>query len=139
MGKYDDMSADKLQDLAKKRGLPTSGTKPELAARLEAADAEKATAEKARRHPMLADDRSIDVDEALAFAGRVRDLAEELTERLQAEVVDPLTGMENTIDDPHSGVVLASSRRLLGAVDDVKRELQWMQAAAGTLAQDTVA
>lgn len=42
---YDDLSKDELVDLLKERELPHSGTKPELVARLQEADAAQAEAE----------------------------------------------------------------------------------------------
>jgi hypothetical protein len=137
MGTYDEKTADDLRAEAKKRDLPVSGTKQEIAARLEADD--KARSEKAGRHPMLAGDNTVDTDALLAFTGEVRDLADELVDRLHAEVVDKLQGMEQDINDPRSGVVLASARRLLGAVDDVKRDLKALHAVAAMLGQDAAA
>ncbi|MBM0235951.1 hypothetical protein JNW88_00415 [Micromonospora sp. ATA32] len=138
MGKYDDMTADKLREQASKRDLPTSGTKPELVARLDAADAEQATTDTAKANPLLADDRTINVDETLAFAGRVRALADEIGEQLTKEVVEPLTDFEATVSDPRSGVVTASTRRVRGTVDDLQRDLRILAAAAGAMGQDAL-
>lgn len=138
MGKYDELTADKLREQAGKRDLSTSGTKPELVARLEAADAEQATDKKAKANPMLADDRTVAVDDALAFAAGVRELAADIEKRLTVEVVDPLTDFETTVSDPRSGALVGSSRRLRGHVDDVLRDLRALSAAAGALGQDAV-
>ena len=181
MGTYDEMTAEDLRDELRDRGLPVSGTKPELLARLEADDreaadrdadasvegngapgatdylsdktaVERATAEtrdaepekgkrgkKAERHPMLAKDNTVDADALFAFTGDVRALADELSERLDTEITERIDGLERDIDDPRSGVLLAGKQRLLGAVTDVKRQLQGLHAAAAALSQDTYA
>lgn len=138
MGKYDDLTADKLREQAEKRDLPTSGTKPELVARLEAADTDKATAEKAKANPLLADDRSVNVDETLAFADRVRALADEIGDKLRTDVVEPLTEFEATVVDPRSGALMASARRVRGHVDDLQRDLRALASAAGAMGQDAL-
>lgn len=137
-GKYDDLNVDDLRSEAKRRELSASGTKAELVARLETADAEQAAAQAAKANPLLAGDRTVDVDAALAFADDVRTLAGEMGERLTVEVSGPLAEMEGSVADPNAGRLLAASRRLRGHVDDVQRALRALSAAAGTLGQDAV-
>jgi hypothetical protein len=138
MGKYDELNADKLREQAVKRDLQTSGTKAELIARLEDADAEQATAKKVRGNALLADDRTVNVDETLAFADRLRALTDEMSEQLTKEITEPLSDFESTVDDPRSAVLAATSRRVRGHVEDVLRDLRMLSAAAGTLAQDAL-
>lgn len=102
-------------------------------------DVEKPAVKTARANPLLADDRTISVGGALVFATGVRGLAEEMAARLSAEVSGPLAEMEGAVADPNAGRLLASSRRLRSHVEDVQRDLRALSAAAGTMAQDTVA
>jgi hypothetical protein len=137
MGKYDDLTADKLREQAAKRKLPTTGTKPELIARLEQADTDQAAAKEAKANPLLADDGTVSVDDALAFTDRVRTLADEISERLTKEIVDPLTGFESTVSaEDRSEVLTAASRRVRGHVDDLMRDLRSLGASAGLMAQN---
>lgn len=138
MGKYDDLKADDLREQADKRNLPTSGTKAELIARLEQADADQAAAKEAKSNPLLAEDRTVNVDETLAFTDRVRALADEIGEQLTAEVVEPLAGFEANVSDARSDVLVASARRVRGHVDDLLRDLRALSAAAGAMGQDAL-
>lgn len=138
MGKYDDLNADKLREQAGKRNLPTSGTKAELVARLEQADADKVTAKEAKSNPLLADDRTVDVDSTLAYTDRVRALADEIGDRLAKEVVEPLTAFEANVSDVRSDVLVASARRVRGHIDDLQRDLRALAASAGLMGQDVL-
>ncbi|MFG1659068.1 SAP domain-containing protein [Micromonospora chersina] len=145
MGMYDNLTADQLREQAEKRDLPKSGTKPELIARLEAADRDQATApaeeptQEAKANPLLADDGTVSVDDALAFTDQVRALAEEISDRLTAEVVEPLTGFETNVSaEGRSEVLTAASRRVRGHVDDLMRDLRALSASAGLMGQDVL-
>ncbi|WP_346535620.1 hypothetical protein [Micromonospora sp. DPT] len=78
------------------------------------------------------------MDEAVAFADRVRALAHEVGEQLTKEVVEPLTEFEATVDDPRSGALVVSTWRVRGTVDDLLRELRLLSGAAGGLGQDAI-
>lgn len=138
MGKYDDLKADELREQAGKRELSTSGTKPELIARLEAADTEQETAKTAKANPLLADDSTVDVEEALAFTDRVRALAEEIGEQLTKEVVEPLAEFEATVTGGRSDMLTAAARRVRSTVDDLQRDLRVLSGAAGAMGQDAL-
>lgn len=135
---YEDSTVDDLREQARKRDLPTSGTKPELVARLKSADAEKAADETAQASPLLAEDRTVDADGVWAFAAQVRALAEDTAQRLADEVNTPLADMETTVDDLNSGALMAGSRSLRMAADNVQRELRVLAAEAARLGQAIV-
>jgi hypothetical protein len=98
-------------------------------------DAEQEAEETAKANPLLAEDATVDVDGALAFAADVRALVDELGERLVADVVKPLSEFEQTATAAPAALV-ASSRRLRGHVDDLQRDLRALSAAAAALGQD---
>lgn len=138
MGKYDDLKADELREQAGRRDLSTSGTKPELIARLEQADVDQAAAKEAKSNPLLAEDRTVDVDATLSYTDRVRALADEIGDRLTKEVVEPLTAFEANVSDIRSDVLVASARRVRGHIDDLRRDLRALAASAGLMGQDVL-
>lgn len=136
--KRDEMSDADLRAEAKRRDLPTDGGRIELLARLRSADVAEQRKKAIKGNPFLGDRGRIDVDATLTAADRVRTLVQEVERRIDEEVTQHLLGLETLVDDPNSGAVVAGSRRMRAHIDDVRRALRALSAAAASLGQDAV-
>lgn len=161
MGDYDGMKGDDLRAELRDRGLPVSGTNDEMVARLEeddaateepAADGDAATADTETVDAGAAPDTSTDADVKLLkhggkvdpggvrqFAGSVRRLTDDIADRLDAEVTQPLANFHADVNDPAGGPTVAAGRNIAAAVDGVRQSLRVLRHMAARLERDSTA
>lgn len=134
-----------LRDELRERDLPTSGTKDELVARLEDADAaqadEEATAgeEESDEAPAVsaglinaAGEHNL---EAIAeFGTEARALVEEILGQLEDDLIAPLADFEARHTDAAAAASVAASRAVRAHMDDVRRHLSALAVACQALA-----
>jgi hypothetical protein len=150
-------TADELRDELRARGLPTSGTKPELIERLAADDvdvvrtevaeaddeAEEVTEEEAEQAEAIADadlvsdDGEVNTDQVATFTDDARAAIAEFTERLENLGV-VLADVQARNADPASGALMDAAAKVRAHMDDVQRHLGPLSAGIQALQNATL-